>query len=92
MQTNRSKDLIDVEEKKMRLVISEQVKHLRMANGETQADLAELIGIPRQYVVYIEGGTRRNVPVFMIFRMARHWGVPMELICSGQTSDIEKMN
>lgn len=75
------------EEMAIRVRLSVMLKHLRAKYGESQTDLADLIGMKRQYIVEVETA-RRNLPTYMLLRIARHYEVPMELIVAGRKGDL----
>ena len=52
-------------------------RHRLMADGMTQQDLADRVGVTRQTILSIEKG-RYNPSVGLALRLARVFGVPVE--------------
>ena len=60
----------------------------RNQQGLTQADLAAAVGVSRQTVISIESG--RYLPSLpLAFRIARHFGVPLEQLFEPTDEEIE---
>ncbi|MEI2776649.1 MAG: helix-turn-helix domain-containing protein [Tetrasphaera sp.] len=55
------------------------VKETREARGLTQARLAELAGVGRQWLVGFESGDKRSAPLAMIFRVLGALGLEVTL-------------
>jgi transcriptional regulator with XRE-family HTH domain len=51
--------------------LGEAIKHVRLARGMTQSDLAEKLGFERFYVRELESGTRPPLFVTRLFRVLR---------------------
>ena len=60
------------------IIIGQNVKKLRLAFGETQAELGKAIGVTNTAVSNLEQGTRANT--FMIAAIARHYGIPTPML------------
>jgi len=67
--------------------ISNQIRRLRFeADGMTQQELAELVGVTRQTVVAIEGD--KYAPSLEVaFRVARVFDVPLETVFQYEIPD-----
>ncbi len=59
------------------------IRLLRERNSQTQDDLAEVLGVNRQYVGDVETG-RRTIPTHIVYRLSKHFNVPMELMLGGK--------
>ena len=53
------------------------ISELRKARSMTQQDLADLLGVPRQTIISLEGG-RYNPSITLAFRLARAFDLHIE--------------
>jgi len=60
-----------------------EVRVLRVMHGWTQEVLAEVAGLHRNYVGYVERG-ERNVGIDNLERLARALGVPVAVLLRGE--------
>lgn len=61
---------------------------LREQHNESQQDVAEAIGISRQYYAMIEGGERqKKMDVILMSAIAKHFGVSVVEILERETED-----
>lgn len=56
-----------------------KLEELRRSNNESQEDLAKFLGVSRQTVISIEKG-RYNPSIILAFKIANHFGLPIEEI------------
>ncbi|WP_102145618.1 helix-turn-helix transcriptional regulator [Mycobacterium hubeiense] len=56
-----------------------RIRAARINRGDTQADVAEAVGIHRTHLSAIEAG-RENITVGTLYRLADHFGVPATLL------------
>lgn len=56
-----------------------KLEELRRGNNESQEDLAKFLGVSRQTVISIEKG-RYNPSIILAFKIAKHFGLPIEEI------------
>jgi putative transcriptional regulator len=59
------------------MTLQNRLRDIRTARGETQADLAEALGVSRQTVISLEGG-RYAPSLELALKMAAHYGQPVE--------------
>lgn len=59
----------------------------RKQRNESQQDVAESVGVSRQYYAMIEDGSRqRKMDVTLVTALAKHFGVPASDIVELETS------
>ena len=56
-----------------------RLEELRKQRGVRQEDLAQALGVSRQTVISLEKG-KYNPSLSLAFRLARHFGMPIEAI------------
>jgi DNA-binding XRE family transcriptional regulator len=67
----------------LRVRVGIEVRVLRVMHGWTQEVLAELAGLHRNYVGYVERG-ERNVGIDNLERLANALGVPIAVLLRGE--------
>ena len=63
----------------MREYISNEVNTLRLQKGNTQEELAEVLGVSRQTVIAIERGNY-SPSVHLALKIAQHFKLPVEKV------------
>jgi transcriptional regulator with XRE-family HTH domain len=63
--------------RKLNILVGQQIKRLRLANGHTQTDLARIIGVTFQQGQKYESGATR-LPVDRLYVLSRCYGVPAD--------------
>ena len=56
-----------------------RLEELRRQRGERQEELAAVLGVSRQTIGSLENG-RYNPSILLAFKIARHFGLPVEEI------------
>lgn len=71
-------------------MVREYLVKLREKQNESQQDVADALGISRQYYGMIENGDRqKRMDVMLITGLANHFGVPVSKIVSLEQSASE---
>lgn len=61
----------------------------RKQRNESQQDVAESVGVSRQYYAMIEDGSRqKKMDVTLLTALARHFGVPASEIVEKETGEM----
>lgn len=64
--------------------------NLRMKRNESQQDVADSLGISRQYYAMIEGGVRqKRMDITLITALANHFGISAATIVSIEQEDAQ---
>ena len=76
---------ISTDERDFFVAFGERLAQLRKAQGLTQVQLAQALGVSQQAVTAYESGHRR-VPISLLPLLARTLGVTVEALIGGQTA------
>jgi len=69
--------------------LGQRVSELRKAQGLTQLQLAELLGLSQQQVASYENGTRR-IPINRVHNVAKMLGVPVEELLGSYSENAKR--
>lgn len=84
----RGKRKILEEEDVVRSRVTRVLKALRLRTGYTQEELAELLGVTRQFYHYMERGSK-TLRLHYLIAISEFYGVSLDFICKAKPKQVE---
>ena len=72
-------------------IIGDKVKKLRISKGFSQEELADLCGLDRTYITYIENA-KKNITVVTLFKVTKALGITLSDFFDFTETEISKKN